>query len=345
MLEEIEVLEIQIMRKQKISYKAIARKTGYSINTIRKYARDHKQAKYSKRSRKPQKLDDYKDYLTHRVNSAKPNWLPAVVLLREIQSIGYTGGISLLRDYLRTLKPKSNNQPLIRFETKPGEQMQVDFGHFRYGNKSFYAFVAVLGYSRMLYVEFVENQQVDTLIKCHENAFSYFGGIPKKCLYDNMKSVIIKRNAYGESHHKLNASFYDFAKHYGFLPRICKPYRPQTKGKVERMISYLRYSFYNPLVSAKQNLNISEFNMDVTKWLDSVANMRVHSTTKQIPLERWVIEKQYLSNIPINYTTNYGIKDTTSITTLNMDIMNQNSYQLQHELSVYDSLLTAGGVS
>lgn len=343
MLEEIDVLEIQIMRKQKMSYKAIARKTGYSINTVRKYARDHKPAKYADRPRKPQKLDNYKDYLNHRVNSAKPNWLPAIVLLREIKSIGYTGGISLLRDYLRTLKPRSNNQPLIRFETNPGEQMQVDFGHFRYNKKSFYAFVAVLGYSRMLYVEFVDNQQTDTLIKCHENAFNYFKGVPKKCLYDNMKSVIIKRNAYGESNHKLNVSFYDFAKHYGFLPRVCKPYRPQTKGKVERMISYLRYSFYNPLVSSKTHMTVGELNKAVIKWLNDIANVRIHATTKQTPLERWVIEKQHLSNIPMNYTTNYGIKDPASITTLNMDIMNQNYHQLQHELSVYDLLLTAGG--
>jgi transposase len=343
MLGELEVLEIQIMYKQGYSIKKIGRDLGYSINTVRKYIRENNQPKYKSRPSKISKLEEYKVYLCQRINEAKPNWIPAVVLFSEIKSRGYTGGISLLRAYLYQLKPKPQERPLIRFETEPGEQMQVDFAHFKHEGRCFYAFVAVLGYSRMTFVKFVDNQRIDTVIKCHEEAFEYYGGVPKKGLYDNMKTIIVKRNAYGEGHHKFHTNFYDFAKHYGFLPRVCKPYSPQTKGKVERTISYIRYSFYHPFIAGKKELDLDELNCGVMEWLNHPANKRIHATTNTAPIERWVIEKHHLLKIPPHYTTNYGDK-CLSITTNHTLIMDQNTTPLQHHLSIYDSLLCAGGI-
>lgn len=342
MLKEIEVLEIQLMYKQGKKLKQIASETGYSINTVRKYARDNQMPIYSERPEKPSKLAKYKQYLNIRVKQADPAWIPATVLHHEIQAYGYLGSLSLLRDYLRTLKPKVKERPLIRFETEPGEQMQVDFAHFNFNGYKFYAFTAILGYSRMLYVEFVSDQSVDTVIKCHENAFEYYNGVPKKGLYDNMKSVIITRNAYGEGNHKLQSCFYDFAKHYGMIPRFCKPYNPQTKGKIERMISYLRHCFYTPFVSSKEEITLDILNDAVIDWLNNIANKRIHATTKEVPIERWNVEKSYLLPIPINYTTNYGATDKISTNRISKDIMHQNSQSLQHELSIYDELLLEG---
>jgi len=339
MLGEIEMLEIQLLYRQGNSLKSIARDTGYSINTVRRYIRDNKQPTYSARPLKPKKLDNFINHLTNRVKQASPNWIPATVLFGEIKAIGYVGGITLVRDYLCTLKPKIKEYPLIRFETAPGEQMQVDFAHFKHIDWVFYVFVAILGYSRMLYAEFVEDQKIDTVIRCHEHAFEYFAGVPKNCLYDNMKTIIITRNAYGPGNHKLNANFYDFAKHYCFIPRVCKPYRPQTKGKIERMVSYLRHSFYTPFVAGRQDLNLDELNIGVMSWLNDVANMRVHATTKSIPKERWVIEKTHLLNIPNSYCDNYGVTNKNPITQQNNNIMDQNTHSLQHSLSIYDSLL------
>lgn len=344
MLGEIEVLEVQLLFKQGKSLKAIARETGYSINTVRKYARDNSEPGYAARAARRQKLDDFREYIKERVKIAYPAWLPATVLFNELKSHGYTGSISLLRSYVRTLKPEVKERPLIRFETEPGEQMQVDFAHFKHNLRQFYAFVAVLGYSRISYVRFVDNQRIDTVISCHEDAFDYFGGVVRTGLYDNMKSIIISRNAYGNGNHKLHSTFYDFAKHYGFIPRICKPYNPQTKGKVERMISYLRYSFYNPFIAGKKAVSLDELNIAVIDWLNNIANKRVHGTTNQTPLERWVIEKNHLLNIPNNYSTNYGITDALSITQQSKNIMEQNIVPLQHDLSVYEELLSGASL-
>lgn len=336
------MLEIQLMYKQGKKLKQIARETGYSINTVRKYIRDNGKPIYSDRPSKESKLDSYRDYLKSRIKQAEPAWIPATVLLLEIQAAGYAGSISLLRDYLRSLKPKVKERPLVRFETEPGEQMQVDFAHFNFNGHKFYAFTAILGYSRMLYVEFVQDQTVDTVIKCHENAFDYYNGVPKTGLYDNMKSVIVKRNAYGNGNHKVQDCFYDFAKHYGIIPRFCKPYNPQTKGKIERMISYLRHCFYTPFVVGKKRVNLDDLNIAVINWLNNVANKRVHATTKEVPIERWLVEKNYLLPIPINYTTNYGVTKQLSTNRTSKDIMYQNSDSLQHELSIYDKLLSKG---
>jgi transposase len=340
MLKEIEVIEIQLMYRQGKHLKQIAKETGYSINTVRKYARNIDKPAYSQRPEKESKLSLYQEYLKLRISQAKPAWIPATVLYMEIKSHGYQGSLSLLRDYLRQLKPQIKERPLIRFETEPGEQMQVDFAHFRFKDNKFYAFTAILGYSRKLYVEFVTDQTVETVIKCHENAFDYYGGVPKFGLYDNMKSVIITRNAYGNGNHKLQNCFYDFAKHYGIIPRFCKPYHPQTKGKIERMISYLRHCFYTPFIAGRIVVDLDVLNNAVMDWLNDIANKRVHATTQTVPIESWHVEKKYLQPIPVNYTTNYGIANNNISThPSSKDIMQQNNHSLQHNLAIYDALL------
>src|SRR6266478_5065476 len=144
-------------------------------------------------------------------------------------------------------------------------------------------FVATLGWSRAAYVEFVTDERVETLIEAHENAFLAFGGTPREVLYDNMRTVVLERHGYGRGRHRFHPGFLDFARHCDFRPRLCAPYRAQTKGKVERFIRYLRHSFYVPLASrlAQEGLVVDRetANLAVTRWLREVANARVHGTT------------------------------------------------------------------
>lgn len=107
----------------------------------------------------------------------------------------------------------------------------------------------------MSYVEFVDNEKIDTLLKCLINAFEYFGGLTEYLLFDNMKTIVLKRDAYGQGIHRFHNKLWDFAKHYGFIPKLCAPYRAHTKGKVERFIGYLRHSFYVPLRSSLAQAN------------------------------------------------------------------------------------------
>lgn len=152
----------------------------------------------------------------------------------------------MLKLFLVSLRPEEIPEPVIRFETEPGEQMQVDWAVIRRGEKRLSVLVATLGWSRAAYVEFVTDERVETLIEAHENAFLAFGGTPREVLYDNMLTVVLERHGYGRGRHRFHPGFLDFARHCGFRPRLCAPYRAQTKGKVERFIRYLRESFYVP---------------------------------------------------------------------------------------------------
>lgn len=133
------------------------------------------------------------------------------------------------------------------------------------------------------------------------NGRSRWPGIPS-ILYDNMKTVILERDAYGEGKHRFHAGFLDFAKHCGFTIKVCRPYRAKTKGKVERFNGYLRRSFYVPLASrlgqSGQQLDIVTANIEVTRWLSEVAHERIHGTTGEKPADRLTAERRQLQPVP-----------------------------------------------
>lgn len=148
------------------------------------------------------KLAAFKDYLRQRVQASHPTWLPATAFLLELRERGYTGGITQLRIFLMSVRPSASPEPVVRFETEPGHQMQVDWIVFRRGKAPLLAFVATLGYSRASYFEFVTDERLPTLIACHEHAFDYFGGVPREVLYDNVKTDVIGRDVYGPGLHR-----------------------------------------------------------------------------------------------------------------------------------------------
>ena len=151
-------------------------------------------------------------------------------LFEEIQAAGYSGGYSQVRDYVRAIRPRPPEAPLIRFETPPGHQGQVDFADFRFpwGRRS--ALVVMLGYSRLLWVQILPRKDMWSLFQGLEGAFRCFGGVPRELLFDQMRSVITsdQRLEGGDLQH--NVDFLRFARHWGFTPRACRPYRAQTKA-------------------------------------------------------------------------------------------------------------------
>ncbi len=303
MISKEELMNIQVLHQQGHSQRAIAKQLGISRNTVKNYLTSNpSEPKYSNRPKTNSKLDGYKPFLHSRIAQAAPIHLSAVVLYREIKEQGYAGSLSLLRHYLHQYRGKPEVQPVKRFETPAGKQMQVDWGQMRGGKTPIHAFVAVLGFSRALFVVMTDNMRYETLEQCHRLAFDYFQGIPQQVWYDNMKTVVIERDAYGEGQHKLNQSFYQFSKAMGFIPKLCKPYKAQTKGKVERRVRYVRDNFYRPLATklnaADLNLDVETTNIECQQWQDTVANQRLHDTIKEKPADKLIqdtvrIERRY----------------------------------------------------
>ncbi|TVT77072.1 MAG: IS21 family transposase [Denitromonas halophila] len=291
-------VEIELLRRHGLSLRRIAAEVGCAVNTVRAHLSSSALPRYERKIQRVTKLAPFEAYLRERQAAAYPHWIPATVLMREIVAQGYQGGASQLRAFMHTLKPAQPPEPVVRFETAPGHQMQVDWVEFRKGAQPLYAFCATLGYSRMSYVEFVSDMKVTTLIGCHERSFAAFGGVVCQVLYDNMKTVVLERDVDGAGAHRYHAGFLDYARHAGFVIKLCRPYRARTKGKVERFNGYLRRSFYVPLVAQFKQaglvLDAATATVQVRRWLDEVANVRVHGTTGEPPLARLAAERAAL---------------------------------------------------
>jgi transposase len=234
--------------EQGMSKAALAAKFGLSRRTIYHWIRTgqldrdlEEEVHYSPRPPVISKLEPYKPILRARLD-AYPK-LSGRRLFAEIRASGYTGGYSRLTEFLREERPRPVAEPVQRFETPPGHQAQVDFARFVFPWAVRYALLVVLGYSRLLWLRFYPRQDLRTLISGLEEAFAFFGGVPHELLFDQMKAVITRdlRLQGGQLVH--NLEFLRFSRHWGFTPRSCRPYRAQTKGKVERPIRYVRESF------------------------------------------------------------------------------------------------------
>ena len=329
----------------------IAREVGCAVNTVRRQLAEGDTPKYVRKVQRPTKLAPYEAYLRARQESARPLWIPATVLLREIAERGYRGGQTQVCTFLRTLKPMQAADPVVRFETAPGEQLQVDWVEFRKGANPLYAFCATLGYSRASYVEFVSDMKVQTLVVCHEHAFAAFGGVPRRVLYDNMKTVVLERDSHGEGQHRYHAGFLDYARHCGFVIKLCRPYRAKTKGKVERFNGYLRRSLYVPLASrlkqAGLQLDVVTANIEVARWLEEIANERVHGTTGVRPSARLRQERPHLQLIPAPWRADIAAarpqdKPMQATQPVRPAVVAEHMAQnvpMQHPLAVYEQLL------
>lgn len=226
---------------EKLSKSAIAARLRIDRKTVRRALASEQTPGPRAAAPRPAKLDAFKSCLQSRLKEYPE--LSAAKLLLELKRMGYHGGYTQLKEYLATLRPKAN-QTYLRIETLPGEQAQVDWancGSIRVGSalRKLSAFVMVLACSRMLYLEFTLSQCLEDFLAAHLNAFRFFGGIPKKILYDNLKTVVLSRVGRDI---RFNPKFLDFAGYHLFEPVPCAPGKGNEKGKVENGIKYIRTS-------------------------------------------------------------------------------------------------------
>jgi len=275
--------------KKGLSYTAIGEKYNIDWRTAKRYAQSEHKPTYELTEPKRSKLDPYKGQIDEWLEEAPYS---AVRILEKVQEMGSDSKYTIVKQYVATKKNELNEKATIRFETMPGLQGQVDWAFFEEyrvtesgEEKKLYCFLMILGYSRMRYIEFVTDMTTTTLIRCHINAFRYFGGYPEEMLYDNMKQVVIKRLLKQEDS-TLNSQFEDFAGFYGFKPILCRPYRGQTKGKVERTVAYVRDNF---MVGIKYT-SLDDLNRQAMNWLIKI-NGKIHGTTGEIPQQRLLKER------------------------------------------------------
>jgi len=283
-------MEIRNLLENGVSVSEAARTLGMARATVRKYADMPSYLTYVREKTKQHKLDPYKDYIKGRLEKYP---LSAVRILEEIQKMGYTGKITRLREFLRELRHDKTYHAVMMFETAPGQQGQIDWGYFgkiqtEDGEHELHCFCMILGYSRTRYVEFTTSMNLEVLIRCHMNAYAYYGGAPNEHLYDNMKQVVLLRGKTSDSS-DFNPQYTDFAAYYGIKPKLCRPYKPRTKGKVEKLVDYTKGNFFLGL----EFTDLEDLNMKARAWMDKV-NSQPHSTTKEIPLERLQKERSFL---------------------------------------------------
>lgn len=214
--------------------------------------------------------------------------LSAVRLYAEAQAAGYAGSLTQLKAYVRRVRPQPAPEPVVRFETPPGHQAQVDFAEVRFPWGKRFVLLVVLGYSRLLWLRFYDRQTMAVLMDGLEAAFAAFGGVPRELLFDQLKAVVISDGRLDGGKLLENAEFLRFAAHWSFRIRACRPYRAQTKGKVERPIRYLRESF----LYGREFVGDGDLAAQADAWVTDLANARVHGTTREVPRARFARDER-----------------------------------------------------
>jgi len=284
MLSDEEWFVMRDKDRHAISISQVARENGINWRTAKKYMQSPRPPKYKTRCQKTGKLDPFKDYIKEMLEDYPYS---AKRIMEKIKKKGYTGSYTLVKDFVHPLKKDRAIPAEIRYETKPGVQSQTDWFDFGYimvdGKKTkLWGFSIILGYSRTRYLEFTTEAKTPTFIRCHLNAFDYFGGYTETNLYDNTKNVVIKR-LLKSSDSIWNPLFKDFFTYYSFTPRLCRPgiLGAKTKGKIERTGRYIREDFFMGLKFD----SIADLNSKAIAWCNKVNNLP-HSTTHEIPFER-----------------------------------------------------------
>ncbi|MDQ6661883.1 MAG: IS21 family transposase [Chloroflexota bacterium] len=274
------------------SIQDIAIELGIARNTVRKYLRHPELCALPRpRPNRRSKLDPFKEQVKKWIE--EDHCYNCEAMFPRLLAMGYKGSLTVLKQFVHPLRPAAGGHyPVVRYETKPAEQVQFDWGEYKYEQygvqHKFYGFTAILSYSRMRFVTFVKRSDVQTLIRCLMEAFEYFGGLPKVALTDRMKSVLLEME---EKKPRWNPLFADFMASIGVAPRVCRAYTPQTKGKVERSVGFFKHSYWAGVTFS----DLDDLNRQAHAWCES-ANARVHRSTHERPKER--IEKEPLAPLP-----------------------------------------------
>lgn len=285
MVREEVVREILARLERGERVKGIARELGVDKKTVKRWRRLG--GWRAQRRRRRQELEPFREFLIRR--GPEVGW-NAAVLYRELTPLGFGGGYLQVQRHVKPLRDERRWAAIatVRFETAPGEQAQVDFGQTRVwiGERleTVHLFVFTLGYSRRCFAYAYPHERLPVLLDGHERALRHFGGVPFECLYDNPRTQVLGRTAGTVLWHPV---FEDFARYYGFTPRACQPYRPQTKGKVESGVKYVKRN----ALAGRRCASWEALNAWLETWCLTVADTRLHGTTHTRPIDRFATEQ------------------------------------------------------
>lgn len=291
MVQEARWREIHRMaREEQLSITEIARRLDLDRKTVRRCLRQVQWQPYQRPTRTDTLLAEHAEFLRER---APKVGYSAQVLYQELKGKGYSGGYDTVRRFVQPLRAVETlaERATVRFETPPGQQSQIDWGsarvHFRHQPVVLHMFVLTLGFSRRHHMTPTLNERGPQLLDAHERAFDHFGGHTREHLYDRPRTIC---RPDGEGGVVWNPTFLSFARYWGFEMRLCRPYRARTKGKVESGVKYLKRNF----LAGRSFVDLTDVCEQWAEWNATVADVRVHGTTHQPPLERFAEERGQL---------------------------------------------------
>lgn len=301
MLKKEDFAVIQALSVRGVYQKDIAAQLGVHPKTVSRALRRGGAPK-QERKRRGSKLDPYKPTIDRLLSEDVWN---AVVILREIQAEGYDGGITIVRQYMSPKRGLRSGRATVRFETKPGQQLQSDWGQVKVEvdgeERKVHFIVNQLSYSRRFHFWCTDSEDAEHTYEGIIRSFEYFGGVPEEVLVDNQKAAVLTHPTPGRP--RFNERFLDLGFHYGFTPRACRPYRARTKGKDERMVGYIKQHFF---VRYRRFESWAHLNQLAEQWLATEADQRVQDTVKEVVAERFEREAPHLKGLPVRrYDTSY----------------------------------------
>lgn len=272
----------------------VARELKVHHGVVRRVLRQHGQAPQPHHIRR-RKIDPFTAFIDKTLQDYPK--LHASRLFQMVRERGYDGSESHFRRLIAEIRPRPAPEPFARLDMPPGEQAQVDWGHFgtvEVGRavRPLYAFVMTLSWSRMVWLQFFHDMQMASFLAGHIGAFTFFAGVPRSLLYDNLKSVVTER--YGRSI-RFNEQLLQFASHYGFEPRAANPARGNEKGRVERAIRYIRTSFF----AARRFVDIADLNTQAILWTNDIGGQRRWpEDDRKLVVEQFTQEQARLRALP-----------------------------------------------
>lgn len=272
----------------------IGRRLDLDRKTVRKCLRQEAWRPYRRAPQAETLLGAHANFLRERAPQVAYS---GRILFQELRSQrGYSGSYETVKRFLAPLREIRDRAELCqtRFETAPGEQSQIDWGqakvHFRARALELHIFVLTLGYSRRAFCRAFADERLSQFLEAHEAAFEHFGGLTREHLYDRPRTVCYQND---QGRTVWNPTFKAFADYWGFEPRVCRPYRAQTKGKVESGVKYLRRNF----LPGREFIDMVDFDAQLDEWNATVSDVRIHGTTHEKPIERFAAERAHLTPI------------------------------------------------
>ncbi len=329
-----EVLRLGLV--EGVGIRAIARKLHMARKTVHKILGRHRAPPKSPAEPRGSVLDPYEPAIRAVLDDTPEMLAPAV--LERLRTLGYTGGVSILRDRLRRLRPRAQSAAFLTLDFRPGEAVQVDWADFGFAlpgvPRRVSAFVAVLCYSRRLYIEFTVSQTMGTFLRCMERCLRFNAGTALVDIFDNMKTVVLSHT---QAATVFNPKFLDYARARGFAVRACNVRKANEKGRVERPIGFVRRRYW----PGRRFRDLLDLNVQATRWRDDFANGRVHEVTGKVPQLVFEHEEKLLLKPTPSTPFDTDDVDGTGVTKMFRVPFDRNRYSVPWRLASQQVLVRA----